>query len=66
MTPLEVKAGQVQRAKSLDKFISLYQPNMALLLNGLPFSDNGMNSKKRILPLYLAEYLNAIFFKAEK
>ena len=54
--PLEVKSGQITRAKSLKKYIQLYQPVKSVI-----FSAKNMHVDHKTnmyhLPLYLSEKL---------
>lgn len=58
--PIEVKAGTITRAKSLQKFIKKYQPPLAIILSGkniyLDKNNNLLN-----LPIYCAAQLPEIF-----
>ncbi|MEI6806247.1 MAG: AAA family ATPase [Myxococcaceae bacterium] len=51
--PVEVKSGRISKAKSLDKFMKLYQPPLGIILIGAQLN---INSAERIEhhPLYLA------------
>lgn len=54
--PVEVKAGQVTRAKSLHQYIDKYTPEKSFLLSGKNMNI-GVGAKLFQLPLYLAERL---------
>ena len=51
--PVEVKSGRISRAKSLDKFMQLYQPPFGIILSG---SELSIDEEKpiRCYPLYWA------------
>jgi predicted AAA+ superfamily ATPase len=51
--PIEVKAGSIIRAKSLQKFISTYKPPFSIVLNGSA-GKNGDKDQVHHYPLYLA------------
>lgn len=55
ITPIEVKAGHVTKAKSLEKFLTLYSPPNSIILSGNPLNIEPQNTQK--LPLYLSEWL---------
>ena len=57
--PIEVKAGHIVRAKSMQKYCDLYQPEKALILNGNPFNTNKL-VKPYSAPIYLVEWINSI------
>ncbi len=54
--PVEVKSGSVTRAKSLEKYIELYQPNRSFILSARPLQSQ-TQQVKTYLPLYLSERL---------
>lgn len=54
--PIEVKSGNVIRAKSLQKYIELYQPKNSFILSAKALQANDQQAKI-YLPLYLAERL---------
>lgn len=52
--PIEVKAGHITRAKSLDKYNELYQPELSIVLSSrMPENDRTLN--RAFLPLYAAQ-----------
>ncbi len=56
LVPIEVKAGHVTRAKSLEKYQGLYTPQHAYILSG----NKPMLNKKEVvqyIPIYAAEWL---------
>lgn len=54
--PVEVKSGSVTRAKSLDKYIKLYQPKRSFIVSARPLQSQ-IQQVKTYLPLYLSERL---------
>jgi predicted AAA+ superfamily ATPase len=52
--PIEVKSGNITRAKSLQKYIEKYQPSKSLILSANNLTIDHQNRIYR-LPLYLAE-----------
>lgn len=54
LIPLEVKSGNITRAKSLQKYIEKYQPKKSLLLSAKNLNIDHKNNLYH-LPLYLAE-----------
>jgi len=57
--PIEVKAGKVSKAKSLEKYFNKYQPKLSIVLSARPPYQN---HKKTVLhlPLYLAEKISSL------
>lgn len=56
--PIEVKSGNRTKSRSLNEFISRYQPLLALRFSAKPFSFNSENNILNI-PLYLPQWINA-------
>lgn len=54
--PIEVKSGSITRAKSLEKYIELYQPPRSFILSAKPLQSQAQ-PMKTYLPLYLSERL---------
>ncbi len=60
LLPIEVKAGQNSRAKSLRSFIERYHPPQSVLLSALPMQQTA--SGRWHLPLFLAGKLRELFY----
>ena len=56
--PIEVKAGAIIKAKSLEKYCNIYQPDTAIILRGT--NTPTTNSQYVTYPLYLVEWLNEL------
>ncbi len=54
--PIEVKAGHITRAKSLEKYRALYKPAYSILMNANALSEDAKN-KILFLQLYAANWL---------
>lgn len=54
--PIEVKSGNITRAKSLEKYIKRYQPKRSFILSARPLQPQ-IQQAKIYLPLYLSERL---------
>lgn len=57
ITPIEVKAGHITKAKSLDKFTEQYNPDFSIILSANAYTASSVRPKH--IPLYLAEWLQS-------
>lgn len=63
--PIEVKSGKRTRAKSLQSYITKYQPHKTIKLTGTQGSS-ALEKKNIVLPLYYAQYVVSRYLKSSR